>query len=107
MAKYYVQSGSFQGIVDCYDQECAAVWAIQCVMERTPNLRNGVSGGQWCDESMGEAMFALDDSIRLNEQGFDRNDSITIDLHEAFLHWYQLRKAIEELTKSWEDRLGE
>jgi hypothetical protein len=56
---------------------------------------------------MGEAMFALDDSIRLNEQGFDRNDSITIDLHEAFLHWYQLRKAIEELTKSWEDRLGE
>lgn len=107
MAKYYVQSGSFQGIVDCYDQECAAVWAIQRVMERTPSLRNGVPGGQWCDESMGEAMFALDDSIRLNEQGFDRNDSINIDLHEAFLHWYQLRKAIEELTKSWEDRLGE
>jgi hypothetical protein len=76
-------------------------------MERTPSLGNGVSGSEWCDESTGEAMFALDEVIQLNEQGFDRNDSVEIDLHVAFLHWYQLRKTIEELTKSWEDRLGE
>jgi hypothetical protein len=107
MAKYYVQSGSFQGIVDCHDEECASVWAIQRVVERSPSFGNGATGGAWCDESMGEAMFAFDDFIQINEQGFDRNDSVTIDLHEAFVHWYQLRKAIEGLTKSWEDRLGE
>ena len=107
MAKYYVQSGSFKGIVDCYDEECASVWAIQRVMERMPSFQNGPTGDEWSDESMGEAMFALDDTIQLNEQGFDRNDSISIDLHDAFLHWHQLRKAIEGLTKSWEEKLGE
>ncbi|MBM3964898.1 MAG: hypothetical protein FJ308_07480 [Planctomycetes bacterium] len=32
MAKFYVQSGSFRGIVDSYDEESAAVWAIHRVM---------------------------------------------------------------------------
>lgn len=33
MAKFYVQSGSFRGIVDSYDEESAAVWAIHRVMD--------------------------------------------------------------------------
>jgi hypothetical protein len=36
MAKFYVQSGSFRGIVDSYDEESAAVWAIHRVMDHSP-----------------------------------------------------------------------
>jgi len=36
MAKFYVQSGSFRGIVDSYDAESAAVWAIHRVMDHAP-----------------------------------------------------------------------
>lgn len=35
MAKFYVQSGSFRGIVDSYDEESAAVWAIHRVMDHS------------------------------------------------------------------------
>jgi hypothetical protein len=107
MAKFYVQSGSFKGIVDCYDDECAAVWAIQRVMERNPGVDDMDSEAANGDDPMVDAIFGLDDFIQLNEQGFDRDDSVLIELHQAFLLWHQLRKAIEELTKSWEEKLGE
>jgi len=102
MAKFYVQSGSLRGIVDCFDAQCAAVWAIQRALEKS-----GLQ--QWTDDSLDEedGMFELDEEIFVNEQGFDRTDSVSIDLHQAFVYWYQLRKAIESLTRSWEERLGE
>ncbi|MEQ1824327.1 MAG: hypothetical protein ABL921_00185 [Pirellula sp.] len=91
MAKYYVQSGSLRGVVDSFDEECAAVWAINLVMRRSSQ----------CDNDAG--MFALDDTVHISERGFDRDDCIEIDTHMAFVQWHQLQKAIESLC----DRLDE
>ena len=107
MAKYYVQSGSIRGIVDCYDSECAAVWIVNHVMNHVAPI---------CDEAIYDAdnnadvgdvdigMFALDDAIQVSEQGFDRDDCEVIDTHMAFVHWHQLKRAIEAIHQQFYDK---
>ena len=49
-------------------------------------------------------MFALDDTIQINEQGFDHVDSEVIDTHMAFVHWHQLKRAIEAIHQQLNDK---
>ena len=102
MAKFYIQSGSIQGIVDCYDSECAAVWIVNRVMEQiAPIDEEALYNGEDNDDV---GMFALDDSIRISEQGFDREDCEVIDTHLAFVQWHQLKRAIEAIHKQLSDK---
>lgn len=108
MAKFYVQSGSLRGIVDCYDQQCAAVWVIQRMVTRaTREYENCVAKEKSLQEFIDEAIFELDEVIEINERGFSRNDSSIIDIHDAFCNWYQLTKVIESLSKAMEDKLDD
>ncbi len=107
MAKFYVQSGSLRGIVDCFDEECAAVWAVHRAMQRAPQNVHLDFLTPEEELDLGEAMFELEDTIRVNERGFDREDSVEVDLHIAFIQWHQLKKAIEGISKSWDEKLGE
>ena len=112
MAKFYVQSGSIRSIVDCYDSECAAVWVVNRVMEQiAPMSGEALNDCELNDEALcdGEecgdvGMFALDDSIQISEQGFDRIDCEVIDSHMAFVHWHQLKRAIEAIHKQFDDK---
>ena len=100
MAKFYVQSGSIRGVVDCYDSECAAVWAVNRVMMQVvPNNHASESS----NENAEIGMFALDDTIEISEQGFDRNDAEAIDTHMAFIQWHQLKRAIEALEQKMDN----
>lgn len=106
MAKFYVQSGSLRGIVDCYDSECASVWAVNRIMERIVPLAAAELTDQDAEQADAEedlGMFALDDSIRISERGFDRNDSEVIDTHLAFVLWHQLKKAIDAMHQHWDE----
>ena len=106
MAKFYVQSGSLRGIVDCFDSECAGVWAVNRVMARIASLpavdAPANDEPQW-EEEQDVGMFALEDSIRISEQGFDRDDCETLDTHLAFVHWHQLKKAIDAMHQQWDE----
>ena len=103
MAKFYVQSGSIRGIVDCYDSECAAVWIVNRVMEQVaPVSDEALYDG---DENADVGMFALDDVIQISEQGFDRDDCEVIDTHMAFVHWHQLKRAIEAIHQQFNDKI--
>jgi len=102
MAKFYIQSGSIRGIVDCYDSECAAVWIVNRVMEQiAPIDEEALYNGEDNDDV---GMFALDDSIKISEQGFDRDDCEVIDTHLAFVQWHQLKRAIEAIHKQLSDK---
>jgi hypothetical protein len=105
MAKFYVQSGTLRGIVDCFDSECAGVWAVNRVMGRITSLpsmsTSSIENEDEGDELSG--MFALDDSIRISEQGFDRDDCEIMDTHLAFVHWHQLKKAIDAMHQQWDE----
>lgn len=103
MAKFYIQSGSIRGIVDCYDSECAAVWMVNRVMEQiSPISDESIYEG---DENADVGMFALDDTIQISEQGFDRDDCEVIDTHLAFIQWHQLKRAIEAIHQQFNDKL--
>jgi len=102
MAKFYVQSGAIRGIVDCYDSECAAVWVVNRVMHQISSTSDEAMYEGEENEDVG--MFALDDSIRISEQGFDRNDCERIDTHFAFIHWHQLKRAIEAIHQQLNDK---
>ncbi|HUP81999.1 MAG TPA: hypothetical protein VM260_25835 [Pirellula sp.] len=106
MAKFYVQSGSVRGIVDCYDSECAAVWIVNRVMNQiAPISDEAVYEGDYpADDDAAVGMFALDDTIQIGEQGFDRVDSEVIDTHMAFVHWHQLKRAIEAIHQQLNDK---
>jgi hypothetical protein len=101
MAKFYVQSGSIRGIVDCYDSECAAVWAVNRVMVQIVPSQDDADIDS--PESGDVGMFALDDTIQISEQGFDRDDAESIDTHLAFVHWHQLKRAIEAIEQKFTD----
>ncbi|MFN7291783.1 MAG: hypothetical protein ACK5YR_25380 [Pirellula sp.] len=108
MAKFYVQSGILRGIVDCYDEQCAAVWVVQRTVTRaTQAFENCGSKEKSLQEFIDEAIFELDEVIEINERGFSRNDSSTVDIHDAFCSWYQLTKVIESLSKAMEEKLDD
>ena len=108
MAKFYVQSGSVRGIVDCYDSECAAIWIVNRVMNQIAPISD--EAVYECDYHADDdvdadvGMFALDDIIQINEQGFDHVDSEVIDTHMAFVHWHQLKRAIEAIHQQLNDK---
>ncbi len=77
MPKYYVQSGSFRGIVVREDAQAAALWAVESVM-REPN------GGS---EQLTEGLFLLADAIGVSQRGFDRKDRKKIRTSQAVLQW--------------------
>ena len=103
MAKYYVQSGLIRGVVDCYDSECAAVWIVNRVMQHEMPINDEADYD--VDNHADVGMFALDDSIQISEQGFDRDDSESIDTHLAFVHWHQLKRAIEAIHQQFNDKI--
>lgn len=87
MAKYYVESGSFRGIVDAIDSEMASVWAIDRVM-----------GDRSVRDEPG--LFQMGDDIRTSERGFGRRDAEEIPTRHAFLRWAQFLDAAEKMAKA-------
>ncbi len=85
MAKFYVESGSFRGIVDTADAETAAVWVIHRVMKpkQTPHANTD------------EGLFRLQDEISISERGFGRRDAARILTRDAFSNWAQLVRNAE------------
>jgi hypothetical protein len=77
MPKYYVQSGSFRGIVVREDAQSAALWAVESVM-REPNSES---------EQLSEGLFRLADAIGVSQRGFDRKDRRKIRTSQAVLLW--------------------
>ena len=97
MAKYYVESGTVQAIVDCMDVEGAALWAVNLVMGEMDSM-------DFFDEE--DALHAasekdchqLDASIRVSEQGFGRQDAEVVSTENALQEWFELSRALAVLS---------
>jgi hypothetical protein len=101
MAKYYVQSGTLRSIIDTDEVQKAALWAVHRVMQQIAPIYDDVrlTPEQKEDCAMLEGLLVLDDSIRISEQGFDREDAVAIETFEAVMHWHQLMIALDKLEK--------
>ncbi|MBU6238533.1 MAG: hypothetical protein KGQ51_11940 [Planctomycetes bacterium] len=84
MAKFYVESGSFRGVVDSGNAETAAVWAIHRVMQPPRSQQ----------QTHADGLFRLQDDIRVSEKGFGRSEAKRIETRDAFSNWARLVKDV-------------
>lgn len=80
MPKYYVQSGSFRGVVVRRNAKEAARWAVEFVMKepRVAEHQNPASD---------IGLFRLGNSIGVSERGFSRKDRQRVPTSQAVLEW--------------------
>lgn len=85
MPKYYVQSGSFRGVVVRPCQQAAAQWAVEFVMNQADPNRSTTSSSQDSRREIG--LFRLGKTIGVSQRGFSRKDRTRIATSAAVLDW--------------------
>ena len=98
MAKFYVESGSVQAVVDSVDLDRAALWVVNLVMGDVLPLDVCEEDGL-LQEPKELNSHHLGESIRISEQGFGRDDAWVVDTLESFRHWYDLFHAVSAMTR--------
>ncbi len=101
MAKFYIQSGTLRNVIDSDDCQKAALWAVHRVMQQIAPVYDDqtLTPDQKEDTAMIEGLLVLDSTIRISEQGFDRDDAAQVETFEAVMHWHQLMMALDKLEK--------
>lgn len=115
MPKFYVQSGSFRGIVERENADLAARWAVETVM-RSPstcipetcscnrslsstctlkNADNLPSNTASMDDNR-VGLFRLANAIGVSERGFNRKNRRRIPTSDAVLLWMLHRRSAEQ-----------
>ncbi|MFT5524961.1 MAG: hypothetical protein ACI9HK_002925 [Pirellulaceae bacterium] len=95
MPKYYVESGQFQLAVHAHNPSGAALWAIHRAMSFSlPFLDEPDGDSSWVAFSP-----RLEETITVNEQGFDRNDGEAFETLSMLAQWSQLLVALGNLER--------
>ena len=93
MAKFYVQSGNLEMVLQAHDSRCAAIWAVHRTL--------GQSLPFLCEEAGDYAKLTdltrLGDCVTVSERGFDRGDADVFDTLDIVTEWNQLLVAIDRL----------
>jgi hypothetical protein len=93
MAKFYVQSGNLEVVLQAHDSRCAAIWAVHRTL--SPSLPF------LCDEAADYLPLAeacrLGDAIRVSERGFDSPAAAWFDTLDIITEWNQLLVALDRL----------
>src|SRR5262245_2683965 len=93
MPKFYVLSGNVELVTSAIHRRGAAIWGVHRTLSQSlPFL---------CDESTDflalDGLTRLGDTIRVSEQGFDRDDAAEFDTLDIVSEWNQLLVAIDRL----------
>lgn len=101
MAKYYIQSGTLQAILDSDSADKAALWAVHRVMAQICPIYecDNLSYEEKEAEATIQSMLTLDETIRVSEQGFNCQYALKFDTQETVMEWHQLMIAFEKLQR--------
>ena len=101
MAKYYLQSGSAKLILDSEDSQRAALWLVHRVMESIGDVYEDTTldDDRKLDSAIVESLLDLGVSIRVSEQGFDREDAESFETFDIVMYWHQLMIALSRLDR--------
>lgn len=97
MAKFYVQSGELEVVLQANDSRCAAIWAVHRTLSQTlPFL---------CEEAgdlveLG-GLTRLGDSVTVSQRGFDRSDAEMFDTLDVMTEWNHLLVALDRLQERY------
>ena len=101
MAKFYIQSGTMRATLAAEDSHRAALWAVHQAMQQiVPTYDDcDLTAEEKSEVAMTEGMLVLGDTIRISEQGFDREDAEEMTTFAVVNEWNQLMVALERLEK--------
>jgi hypothetical protein len=98
MAKFYVQSGNLELVLQAHDSKCAAIWAVHRTL--TPSLPF------LCEEPADYLELAdsdrLGETIRVSERGFDSPGAAWFDTLDVMTEWNELLVALDRLQEKLE-----
>ena len=99
MSKYYVQCGPIRVVLIATSAEQAALAALDRTLHTHLWIYDdpGLRVGDCRDHLMLEALFHLDPSIRISEQGFDRSDAKLLGTPETIDQWHCLMVGMNRL----------
>lgn len=90
MPKYYVQSGSFRGIVVRQNAQAAASWAVESVMKQAKAIDLDSNDAQI-------GLFRLGKTIGVSQRGFDRKQRQKVATCDAVRDWMIAQQASEQI----------
>ena len=99
MAKFYVQCGLSQQLVQAEDARGAALWAVHQIIEQAIDL----DSIDWMDEDeinnleLIRVMLALAEQVLVSEIGFGRCEAGAFDTPDIMTEWNQLIIAVSRL----------
>jgi hypothetical protein len=101
MAKFYVQSGTLKMVIHAVEADRAALWAVHKVLSQVlPVFDDEELSPQ---EKQTVVAFhgaqVLDETIRLSELGFDRDDAEVFDTAATITEWAQLVLALQRMER--------
>ena len=101
MAKFYIQSGTMRATLAAEDSRRAALWAVNQAMQQVVPVFDDpdLTPEQKSDNALVEGMLVLGGTIRLSEQGYDRDDAEEMNTFEVVTEWNQLMIALDRLEK--------
>lgn len=90
MPKYYVQSGSFRGIVARQNAQAAARWAVESVMKQAKAIDLDSNDAQI-------GLFRLGKYIGVSQRGIDRKQRQKVATSDAVRDWMIAQQASEQI----------
>ncbi len=102
MAKYYLQSGDVQSIVNAADAEGAALWLLNQVVRRTDPLADPYEAADASDASLAMAVIAVDSmgsEICVSEIGYGRDEAGRFHTELILYQWHSLVAAVQSLLE--------
>lgn len=99
MSKYYVECGCVQVVLTAESAEQAALACLDRVLQMHLWIYDDpcLTERDCREHLMLEALLHLDPSVRVNERGFGRNDSVLIGTPETVEQWHRLIASMNRL----------
>ena len=99
MAKFYIQCGSIEVVLTADSAEQAALSALDRSLQQHLWIYDdeGLSEEDRRLHLMLEALLHLAPTIKISEQGFDREDAAHIGTPETVDHWHKLMVGMNRL----------
>jgi hypothetical protein len=101
MAKYYVQAGLSQQLVQAEDARGAALWSVHQIIEQAIDL----DSIDWLDADaidnldLIRVMLALPEQVMVSEIGFGRCESGLFEMSDIMTEWNQLIVAVSRIQQ--------
>jgi hypothetical protein len=95
MAKFYVQSGNLELVLQAHDSKCAAIWAVHRTLSPSLPFLCEEAGDYLELDDAGR----LGDTIRVSERGFDSPGGAWFDTLDVVTEWNQLLVALDRLQE--------